>query len=314
MTIATTVIPSRDPSGWLLRLLAFAAIYIVWGSTFLAIRYTTATIPPLMAAGLRVLVGGALLYGYLRARGVPAPSWRSWSVAAVSGGMLFVGCHGVLGWASQRVPTGVSALLTATISLWMVVLGAVRARTMPNRWVAFGLVLGFAGLLPLIRPDRVGGHVDVLASVALVLGALSWAAGSLYARGRLLPRAPLQAAAMQMFAGGVLLILLSGAVGEWSALNLAHVTERSLVSLAYLIVVGSIVTFGAYVWLLQHASAASVSTYAFVNPVVALLLGWLFGGEGLSVRTLVATALIVIAVAMITMASSRPAGTRTRDA
>ncbi|WP_394847824.1 EamA family transporter [Pendulispora brunnea] len=308
---------SRASTGWLLRLLAFAAIYIVWGSTFLAIRYTTATIPPLMAAGARVLVGGALLYGYLRARGVPAPSWRSWSMAFISGGLLFVGCHGVLGWASQRVPSGISALLTASISLWMVVLGALRARKMPNRWVALGLVLGFAGLLPLIRPDASHpgrAHVDVLASVALVLGALSWAAGSLYARGRLVPEAPLQAAAMQMLTGGVLLILVSGAVGEWSALDVSRVTERSIVSLAYLIVFGSIVAFGAYVWLLEQVSAASVSTYAFVNPVVALLLGWLFGGEGLSARTLLATALIVAAVAMITMASSRPAGARTRDA
>ncbi|WP_394837313.1 EamA family transporter [Pendulispora rubella] len=306
--------PSRDTTGWLPRLLAFAAIYILWGSTFLAIRYTAATIPPLMAAGVRVLVGGALLYGYLRARGVPAPSWRSWSMATVSGAMLFVGCHGVLGWASQRVPSGISALLTASISLWMVVLGALRARAMPNRWVAMGLVLGFAGLLPLIRPDAKHAHVDVLASVALVLGALSWAAGSFYARGRLVPKAPLQAAAMQMFAGGVLLILVSGAFGEWSALDVARVTQRSIVSLAYLIVFGSIVAFGAYVWLLEQVPAATVSTYAFVNPVVALLLGWLFGGEGMSGRTLLATVLIVIAVAMITMASPRPAGVRTRDA
>ena len=305
VTTAKAVSATHEASAdWLRRLFAFAAIYLVWGSTFLAIRDTVATVPPLMAAGLRVLVAGVLLYAYLRSRGQAAPTRRNWSMAAVSGALLFVGCHGVLGWAAQRVPSGISALLTASISFWMVLLNSLRRGTMPNRLTWLGLAVGFAGLLPLM--NRGSGSVNVVASVALVLGALSWAVGSLYARGRLVPEAPLLAAAMQMITGGVFLLLVSSVVGEWGRLDVARVTLRSLVSLSYLIVFGSIVAFGASVWLLERVPAASVATYAFVNPIVALFLGWLFGGEAITVRTVVSTVLIVAAVAMITTASARP--------
>lgn len=294
--------PSNPDRPSTLRMLAaFAAIYVLWGATYLFIRFGVETIPPFLMAGARHLIAGSLLYAWVRWHGTERPTRAHWLACAVVGALLLVGGNGSVTWAEQRVASGLAALLVATMPLWLVLLDWLRpGGVRPRVGAALGLLMGFGGVALLVGPAKLGAsRVDLLGAIVLVLAALSWAAGSLYSRRGKLPASLLLAAAMQSIAGGAILVALSTVSGEWTRLDAAQVSLKSLLSLGYLVVCGSLLGFTAYIWLLRVTTPSRVSTYAYINPVVAVLLGWTFAGEPMTGRMLGATALIVVAVALV---------------
>lgn len=284
---------------------AFAAVYIIWGSTYLFIRLAVETLPPLLMAGVRFLVAGGLLWAVAarRGQGSEPVGPRQWRAAAVVGGLLLMGGNGMVSYAEQFVPTGVVALLIATVPLFIALFGAVFLGRRLRRLAIAGIVVGLCGTALLLRPGGTTGS-DFGHTVMVLVSPLSWAAGSVYATRASLPRRALVATAMEMLCGGAMLLVLGLAVGEVGQVHLDHVSVVSLLSLVYLIVFGSLVAFSAYVWLLTAVATTAVATYAYVNPLVAVILGAAFLGEQLSVSTFVAAGLIVVAVALIL---SRPA-------
>ena len=290
--------------------IAFATVYILWGSTFLAIRWAVASLPPFLMAGTRHLIAGAVLYPLAQLRGGERPTRANWSAAALVGALLLFGGNGGVCWAEQIVPSGVAALLVATVSLWMVILDWLRpGGARPGGRVILGLVLGFGGLAFLVGPSKLAGagRVNPLGATILLLAALSWATGSVFSRHLELPRSPLLGTGMQSLAGGALLIVAGLLTGQGGELHWQAVSLRSVLSLGYLIVFGSLLGFSAYTWLLAHAPPTRVATYAYVNPVIAMFLGWLLAGERLTLRTLVAAAVIVAAVVLVITARLRAA-------
>lgn len=301
--------PREAPSRWLV-IAAFAAVYLVWGSTYLAILFAIETLPPFWMAAARFLTAGALLYAWARWRGEPTPRPVHWRSATIVGLLLLLGGNGGVVWAEQRVPSGLAALLVATVPLWMVLLdGAGRGWRRPPGRLLFGVAVGLAGVALLVGPGEFagGGGADPAGALVLIVASLSWTLGSLYSRRAELPASPLLGTAMQMLGGGVGLAIAGLVAGEGSRLDLAAASARSLWALGYLVVFGSLVGFTAYIWLLRVSTPALVSTYAYVNPVVAVLLGWAFAGEALTPRTLLAAGVIVGAVVLITTVRSRPA-------
>lgn len=284
---------------------AFAAVYIIWGSTYLAIRFAIETLPPFLMAGVRFILAGGLLYGTTRFGGTPAPARRHWKHAVIIGAALLLGGNGAVVWAEQTVPSGVAALLVAVVPCWMVLIDWLRpGGTKPRLQVVAGLILGMAGLVLLVGPGALlgDGPVHPAGAGALMLGSFSWAAGSIYSRQIERPARPLQATGMQMLAGGVCLLVAGTLTGELARVQLDQVSLRSLLALVYLIVFGAIVGYSAYIWLLRVSTPARVSTYAYVNPIVAVLLGWVFANEALTLRMWLAAAVIVGGVALITTA------------
>lgn len=285
---------------------AFASVYLIWGSTYLAIRFAIETLPPFLMAGVRFLLAGTILYLWARLRGDTAPKRKQWGAALIVGGLLLLGGNGGVVWAEQHVPTGLTALLIATEPLWIVLLDWLRPGGIrPSRAVSVGLVLGFCGTIFLVAPGKLGGsHVDTIGAVVLIAAAWSWATGSLYSRGSRLPSSPILSAGMQMVSGGALLILAGLGTGEWSHFALQTVSLKSLLAMGYLLVFGSLVGFTSYSWLLRVTTAAKASTYAYVNPLVAVFLGWSLAGEQITMRVILAAAVIVVAVAIITTQQS----------
>jgi drug/metabolite transporter (DMT)-like permease len=282
--------------------LAFASVYIIWGSTYLAIRYAVETIPPFFMAGCRFVVAGAALYVWTRARGAVRPSRRDWAGAAGIGALLLLTGNGGLCWAERRVPSGLAALLLATIPIWMVLLDSQRkGGTKLGVRVLGGMAMGVAGLVLLVGPAHLWGssRVDLAGAGVLMLASFSWALGSVLSHKVSLPHSALLAAAMEMLAGGALLLLLGLTTGEGRQLHFSQVALRSLLGLVYLIVAGSFLGFTAYLWLLRNVPTARVSTYAFVNPAVAVFLGWALGSEAMTGRELLASATIIAGVALI---------------
>jgi drug/metabolite transporter (DMT)-like permease len=280
---------------------AFAAIYFVWGSTFLAIRYAVETIPPFAMMAGRCLFGGAILLvlGLVRERDLAWPTRREWGGAVVIGTLLFVGCHGVLAYAEERVPSGIAALCLATIPLFVPLLAwALPEGRPPTGRRAGAFVVGFAGVALLVVSQGTGGGLHTTDAILLVGSALSWAAGTVATHVVPVPRSPVLGAAMPLLAGGIVLVAVAAGSGELSSFHLADVTGRSLGGLAYLVVFGTVLTFSAYVWLLRVVAPARVATYAFVNPAVAVVLGWAVAGESLTAGAVVASAVIVAAVAV----------------
>ena len=281
---------------------AFAALYVVWGSTYLAIRFAVETLPPFTMAGVRFLVAGTLLFGWSRARGAPPLTRPQWRTAAVAGVLLLLGGNGLVSWAELRVPSGVAALLVASTPMWMALLdwarpGGVRPR--PAVWA--GLAVGLCGIGVLVGPASVGGTpVDGLGALAVGVAAFSWALGSVYQRNAPRPDSTLLNVGGQMLVGGSALVAVGLALGE--RVDVSAVSERSAWALAYLIVVGALVGYSAYVWLLKVTTPAKASTYAYVNPLVAVVLGWALAGEALGPRVLGAAGLVVVAVVLITTA------------
>lgn len=284
---------------------AFAIVYVVWGSTYLAIRFAVETLPPFMMAGTRFLVAGSALFLWARVRGAPRPAAGEWKVAAVAGALLLFGGNGAVVWAEQRVHSGITALLVATLPVWMVLLDWWRqGGERPTGRVFLGLGLGLAGLALLVGPASFapggGEGVHLGGAAALVGGSVSWAAGSIWLRQAPRARHPQLSNGMQMLAGGAALALTGLLAGEAARFDLAEGSARSWLSLAYLVVFGSIIAFSAYTYLLRVSTPARVSTYAYVNPVVAVLLGWAFANEPITARTLVAAAVILAGVAILT--------------
>ena len=285
---------------------AFAAVYLVWGSTYLAIRFAVETLPPLLMAGARFAIAGGilLLWSRLHSRD-GAPTRLDWRTGVVSGGLLLVGGNGGVVWAEQRVPSGITALLVAVVPVWMVLLDWMRPQgRRPHALVFIGLALGLGGLALLVGPGAPGerGKADMTGALVLVLASLSWAAGSLYTQHAPRASSGMNGAATQMVAGGGLLLLAGTVSGEFAHLDLAHATSRSLLGFLYLVSFGSLVGYTAYLYLLGHTTAAKASTYAYVNPVVAVLLGWALAHEAVTQRTIVAAAVILAGVAIITLA------------
>jgi drug/metabolite transporter (DMT)-like permease len=284
-------------------LLAFAAVYFIWGSTYLAIRWAIETMPPLGMASVRFLVAGGLLYFWGRLRGIPHPGWRQWRDGALSGTLLLAGGNGAVVIAEQWVPSGLVALLLGTVPLWLVVLDALfGSRQRPSRLSVAGLIGGLAGVAALAGSPGVGagGPEEVFGAVLVLGGAVSWATGSLVSRYAEDPPRPRMRVATQMLAGSVVLGVLALLRGEASGFALAQVSLRSWLALAYLITFGAVVAYAAYIWLLTVVEPARAGTYAYVNPVVAMLLGWGLAGEPLTFRSVVAAAIILGSVVVIT--------------
>jgi drug/metabolite transporter (DMT)-like permease len=303
---------TRPASAWQIAA-ALAAVYVVWGSTYLAIRIAIESLPPFWMASGRFVIAGALLYGFARWRGAERPTAEHWRSAALVGTLLLGFGNGGVVWAEQRVDSGVAALIVSTVPLWMVVLDWLRpGGVRPRLGVFAGLALGFVGLVLLIRPSSAGA-IDLIGVGVLMLGSLGWAWGSLQSRFLRLPESPLLATAMEMLTGSVALGLLGAVTGESSRFHLSAVTPRSWLAVLYLILIGALVGYTAYVWLLRVASPALVSTYAYVNPVVAVLLGWAFASEPLTAKTLGAAAVILTGVALITISRGRTARKERRE-
>jgi drug/metabolite transporter (DMT)-like permease len=287
---------------------AFTAVYVIWGSTYLARRFAIETLPPFSMAGARFLLAGALLLGWARIRGVGMPSRGQLRHAAVVGGLLLFGGNGAVVWAEQWVPSGLVALLVATVPFWMVLLDWTWAKgARPGIGIWVGIVWGLGGVALLVSGEEMGGGTALQLAGGLVVlgGALSWAAGSIYARTARIPTAPRLATALQMLWGGAFLLLAGGLTGEWTDWDPAGTSARSLLALAYLVVFGSLVAFAAYIWLLGATTAARVSTYAYVNPVVALMLGWALAGEPFTARTAYAATIILSAVVLLNVLGVR---------
>jgi drug/metabolite transporter (DMT)-like permease len=284
-------------------LAAYATVYVVWGSTYLAILYAIQTLPPFLMGAARFLTAGALLLGWALLRGAARPTAAQWKGAAIVGGFLLFGGNGAVLWAEQRVPSGVTALLVAILPLWMVVLERLGPdRRRPTGRTLLGVLVGIAGMVVLIGPGALvgDGNVPIVGAVVLLLGSLCWGIGSLYASRAALPASPQLSSGMQMLAGGAMLAVLGLVTSEASrGLAPGGASPASLVALAYLIVFGSLVAFSAFAWLLRVEPPSRVATYAYVNPVVAVFLGWAIAGEALTAQTLVAAAIIVGAVVLI---------------
>lgn len=293
-------LPARSPSDRARLLGAFFLIYIVWGSNFLAIRWAVETVPPFLLMGVRSLLAGCCLCAWARLTGSERPTPQHWRAALPIGLLLFLGCHGLLAWAEQRVSSGNAALCLATIPVWMTLLDWLWAHgPRPGASVWIGLALGLLGLGVLVGPRSWTGTVSAVGLAALVLSAFAWAAGSILGRRSRLPSSVILATGMQLVAGGVALLLVSVASGEATGFDPAAVSPRSIFGFAYMVGAASILAFTAYVWLLRVSTPSRVASYAFVNPLVAVCVGWAMGGEPLTARSAVAALLIVAGVAAI---------------
>lgn len=317
MTTGTTSVEARPNSAGIptaaagnrtLLYLAYAAVYIIWGSTFFAIRIGIESLPPLLLPALRHFSVGLIFYPIFRYVGREKPTLFQWRTAIVTGCLLLCIGNGTVSWAEKIVPSGIAALLVATVSLWMVLIDWLRpGGGRPVARVLAGLVLGFAGMALLVGPKDLGGsdRINPLGTLVLVIASFAWAAGSVYSKHHPQPNSPLLGVAMQCLAGGSALLIAAVLSGELRGFHWAQVTQRSWIALLYLAVLGSGVGFSAYVYVLKHSAATRVATYAFVNPVVALLLGWSLGGEALTLRTLMASAIILVAVLLVITAPHR---------
>jgi drug/metabolite transporter (DMT)-like permease len=278
---------------------ALAAIYLIWGATYLGMMVAIETLPPFLMVSIRFLVAGAILYALMRPR--ERPTRRHWASAFVIGAFLLVGGNAVVAWSETRIDSGVAALIVATIPLWLAIMDFTVSGRRLSLQTIVGLVVGFAGIALLLRP---GADIDPVGAFICVLAPVSWAVGSLYVRGASRPARPLLGAGMEMLAGGALLAVVGLATGE--RVDVGSISERSLLGLAFLIVFGSIVAYSCYTWLLKVAPTALVGTYAYVNPVIAVLLGAAFLSEPITSWMLLAGGAIVLSVALIVRAQSRP--------
>lgn len=284
-------------------LAAFAAVYLIWGSTYLAIRYAIETIPPFTMAGTRFLLAGGILVGWARLRGAAWPTLVHWRAAAWIGALLLLGGNGGVTWAEQRVPSALAALMVGAEPLWVVVLDWIRPRgRRPGTAVALGLLVGFAGVVLLVAPWKSGrGAVDPAGALALMIATILWAVGSIASRGTPAPQSPLMSTGANMLCGGALLLVAGVLTREPARLDLARVSAVSVAALLYLVLFGAVIGFTAYLWLLKNTTLALASTYAYVNPVVAVLLGWSIAGEDISLRVLVSAAVILSGVVLISV-------------
>ena len=294
-------------------LLAFAIIYFVWGSTFLAIRVGVREVPPLVLAAMRFSVAGLVLFGWVLACGERSPSAREWRSASILGMVIFLFDYGLLFWAEQRVPSGIAAVMLATIPVFMALSEIIFLRTQRlTVRLSLALLIGIGGVGVLMsRALNLGGApIDKLGAVALIFASISWSIASVLARKLPLRSSKVMSSGAQMLTGGIFLAIVAGALGEFRNFDPWAVSRGAWLALLYLIVAGSIIGFTAYVWLIHHESPTKVGTYAYVNPIVAVLVGYFLGGEALTARTILGTFLVLISVIVITTTpAKKPAET-----
>lgn len=288
---------------------ALLAVYILWGGTYLAMKVAIETLPPFTMAGIRFLIAGSIMYIWQAVHGVERPQIGHWRNAAIVGGTMLLGGNGSIVWAEQFVPSGIAAIIFATVPFWVMLLSwFCQNGKRPNGMVFGGLVLGLIGTTLLVN-NSVGELSNTSSQwvgyIALVAATLFWAGGTLYSRVAKLPSAIFMSIALQMLTGGLLCLLFGIIIGEWTQLNFALVSMRSAFALGYLIVFGSIVGFSAYIWLLKVADPTLVTTNTYVNPVVAVILGWMFAGEQMTSHDALAAVLIIISVIIINKANNR---------
>lgn len=298
--------------------IALLSVYLFWGGTYAGMKVAIETMPPFLMAGIRFFAAGAVLYIVSRLSGAKRPARREWSSSAIVGALLLLGGNGLVAWSEQRVSSSIASLIVAAVPVWMMLMGWFgRGGKRPNTGVIAGIVLGLLGIAVLVFQPGQGENgtaTDVTGIITLLAASISWAAGSMYSRSARMPDSPLMSTAAQMLTGGTLLIIFSYFTGDWSKLDVPGISLRSYAALGYLIAFGSIIGYTAYIWLLKNADAALVSTYAFVNPVVAVLLGWLLVGEQLTVNTLTAAVIIIAAVVLVTIFRGRPQRAATQAA
>jgi drug/metabolite transporter (DMT)-like permease len=299
------------PAAWK-TLLAFAIIYFVWGSTFLAIRVGVREVPPFLLAGMRFLAAGVILYAWMRLKGDASPTLRELRAATLLAALIFVFDYGLLFWAERRVPSGVAAVMMATIPAFMTLAEIIFLGTLRLTFrLGVALLVGIGGVAVLVSHAGFGeGPIDTAGAVALVVAAVSWSVASVLTRRLTLPASKSMSSAAQMLVGGILLTLAAAAMGEFKGFHPQTVSRNAWFSLVYLIVAGSIVAFTAYVWLIHHESPTKVGTYAYVNPVVAVALGYFFGGEAVGPRTLLGTLLVLVSVVVITTTPKKKADSK----
>jgi drug/metabolite transporter (DMT)-like permease len=284
-------------------LLAFAIIYFVWGSTFLAIRVGVREVPPFVFAAMRFFTAGIVLYAWLRARGTPSPTRREWASASLLGLLIFVLDYGLLFWAEQRVPSGIAAVMMATIPAFMALAEILILRTQKlTLRLGVALLVGLAGVAVLVSHSVNLGDapIDTRGAIALVVASISWSLAAVLTRKIPLPASKVMSSGSQMLAGGILLAVAATMLGEFRGFHAQAVSSHAWLALVYLIVAGSIIGFTAYVWLLHHESPTKVGTYAYVNPAVAVLVGYFLGGEAIGTRTVLGTFLVLVSVVVIT--------------
>jgi drug/metabolite transporter (DMT)-like permease len=284
-------------------LVAFAIIYFVWGSTFLAIRVGVREVPPFLLAGMRFLIAGIVLFLWMRLKGTPTPSLREWSSASLLAILIFVFDYGLLFWAEKRVPSGIAAVMMAMIPVFMALseIFILRTQRMTAR-LAAALLVGIAGVAVLVSRSLSFGEapIETSGAIALLVASVSWSVASALTRKLPLPAAKTMSSGIQMLAGGVFLTLAAAMLGEFRGFHVQDVSRAAWLSLAYLIVAGSIIAFTAYVWLIHHESPTKVGTYAYVNPVVAVVIGYFLGGEAIGPRTILGTVFVLVSVIVIT--------------
>lgn len=293
---------STRPSRWKI-LLAFAIIYFVWGSTFLAIRIGVQEVPPFLLAGVRFLAAGAILYAWLRATGTAQPNRREWASVTLLAVLIFLVDYGCVFWAEQRVPSGITAVMMATIPVFTALAEILILRTQRLTFrLGIALLVGLAGVAVLVSRSVSFGDAPIERSgaLALVVGAISWSLASVLSRKLTLPQSKVMSSGAQMLVGGILLLLAAAIFGEFHNFHAQEVSARAWLALAYLIVAGSIVAFTAYVWLIHHEAPTKVGTYAYVNPVVAVVLGYFLAGEAIGARTILGTSFVLVSVVVIT--------------
>jgi drug/metabolite transporter (DMT)-like permease len=289
-----------------LVLLAFACVYVIWGSTYLAIRYAVETIPPLFVAGVRHLIAGGLLFGWCWWRGF-RPTRQQWRASIVLAALFFLIGHGTLHWAQQTLPSGLAALLIATEPIFVAIILTATQRARFTRSLLIGLLLGLFGVALIIGADLRGGRTEILSSFAVLIGTASWSIGMVYSRSAALHPDPRMAAAMSLLAGAAMLLLGGTVAGEAATLHVATVSLKSLLALGYLAFAGSLLAYSAYFWLLDHFPPTLIATHTYVNPVVALILGWAIAGEALTLRFGLGGVVVIAAIALVGRATSREA-------
>jgi len=294
--------------------LALLALYVVWGSTYLAIRFTVETIPPFLSAGIRFLISGIILLIWRRTAGDAMPTKRQWISTTIIGVLLLLGGNGLVSFAEKQVPSGIAALIIGSVPMWLVLIEALRPGGVKPNWQAIlGLVVGFGGIFLLVGPAELTGGAHALHPLgifALLLAAFLWSVGSIYSRSADLPPSSLMATGAEMFTGSIAIFAFSGLVGEWNGFDPAAISTRSWLGLIYLITIGSLVGFVSYIWLLKNAPVTLVATYAYVNPLVAVLLGAWLADETINARILVAGLVIIGSVVLINRTKSRQTGSK----
>ncbi|MBX9853086.1 MAG: EamA family transporter [Cytophagaceae bacterium] len=285
-----------------LLIAAFAAVYIIWGSTYLGIKYAIETLPPALMAGLRFLTAGGILYAIASFKKEPAPTRIHWKNSIVIGFFLLIGGNGIVMWAQHYIDSSITALLITLEPIWIVILLWVFKNQKPSPVIIIGMIIGIAGMVMLTDPMSVTGiqNIDIRGILGVTISTLCWAIGSLFALSAPLPKSAFRSTGMQMLTAGVMFLVIGTAIGEWKFVDIQNFSTESIIAFLYLVFVGSIIGYTAYTFLLKHAHPNHVSTYAYVNPVIAVYLGWAIADEKISGQTIIASVLLIGAVVLIT--------------